>query len=116
MIVAGVGIHSCILGLFMLLTPRLVLRVFGFPEQSLFFPSQSGIFLLILGICYLWALVRPAFVDVILFSKALAVAFLVIHVGLLGAPPILWAAAGGDAGMLVAVAIIVRPHAKHLSG
>lgn len=52
-----IGIHSCALGILMLLAPRFMLRLWGFPApDSIFFPSQSGILLLILGICYLLAL------------------------------------------------------------
>jgi hypothetical protein len=78
----------------------------GFPPPvPLFFASQSGIFLLILGICYLLALVEPGFVKVILISKAFAVVFLVVHVGFFSAPPIIGAAAAGDAAMLAALSM-----------
>ena len=108
-----VGIHSCVLGLAMLLAPRLILATFGFaPSASIFFPSQSGIFLLILGVCYLRALVVPSFVWTILVSKALAVLFLLVHVAFLDAPPIIWAAAAGDAAMLAAVAVLLHRHGR----
>lgn len=99
-----VGLHSCVLGLLMLLAPRFTLGLMGYGDPGdLFFPSQSGIFLLILGVCYLLALREPALVTVILVSKAMAVAFLVAHAAFLGAPPVIAAAAAGDAGMLAAV-------------
>ena len=84
------------------------------PAIPSFFPSQSGLFLVILGACYLRALAEPGFVVTILLSKACAVGFLLVHVVFLGAPPIMWAAAAGDAGMLVAVGYLLRRHrAQH---
>ncbi len=106
-----VGIHSCLLGVAMLCAPRWTLQTVGFQEVGpLFFPSQSGVFLLIIGLCYLRALVEPSFVKTILVSKVLAVGFLLVHVVFFSAPPIIWAAAAGDTSMLVAVAALVRRH------
>lgn len=104
-----VGIHSCILGLAMLFGTRLMVETLGFAASvPIFFPSQSGIFMLILGLFYLRALADPAFVWTILVSKALAVVFLLVHVLFLAAPAIIWAAGAGDAAMLAAVAFMVR--------
>lgn len=109
-----IGLHSCCLGLLMLLAPGTMLKLLGFsPGIPVFFPSQSGIFLLILGGCYLWALVDPAFLWVILASKAAAVAFLVVHAVFFAAPPMIWAAAAGDGGMFtVLAAVMFREHRK----
>jgi hypothetical protein len=97
----------------MLFVPRLMLRTLGFGEQSsVFFPSQSGIFLLIIGVLYLRALAEPSFVKVIVLSKALAVLFLAFHALFLGVPPIIWAAGAGDAAMLVAVILALRRHQR----
>lgn len=97
-----IGVHSCILGILMLLAPRFMLGLLGFsPDTPIFFPSQSGIFLLILGICYLLALADASLLKVILISKAFAVVFLVAH-AVCSAPPTIWAAALGDAAMLAA--------------
>lgn len=86
----------------MLAAPALMARLFGFGDSvPVFFPSQSGIFLTVLGLCYLTALVEPSFVWTILVSKALAVVFLVVHVAFLSAPRIILGAAAGDAGMLL---------------
>ena len=106
-----VGTHSCLLGVLMLGAPRTVLGILGFPASvPLFFPSQSGIFLLVLGLCYLRATTRPSYVFVILLSKALAVPFLVVHAVFFAAPPIIWAAAAGDALMLAAVGLLLYRH------
>jgi hypothetical protein len=96
-----IGLHSVALGVVLLILPRFALGLLGFSDAiPIFFPSQSGIFLIILGACYLRALVDPTFVRIILFSKACAVGFLVAHAAFFGAPPIIWAAAGGDGAML----------------
>ena len=108
-----VGAHSCILGIAMLFVPRLMLATLGFPtDVPLFFPSQSGIFMLILGLCYLRALIEPSFVRTLLVSKAFAVAFLLVHVLFLSAHPIIWTAGAGDAAMLVAVLLMLRRHRR----
>lgn len=103
-LIGFIGIHSCVLGIVMLIAPHFMLRNFGFSETvPIFFPSQSGIFLLILGTCYLLALSEPTFVKVILISKAFAVVFLFAHAAFLSAPPIIWAMFAGDATMLIAL-------------
>lgn len=104
-----VGVHSCVLGAAMLLAPGYVLSMLGYaPAGPLFFPSQSGIFLVILGVCYLRALVEPSFVWTIVVSKGLAIAFLLTHLVFLSAPPIIWAAAAIDGAFFVATVILVR--------
>lgn len=103
-LIALIGLHSVVLGILMLFAPLIMMRVLGFPQVTpIFFPSQTGIFLLILGICYLFALTEPAFVKVILMSKAFAVPFLFVHAAFLSATPSIWAAGAGDAAMLVAL-------------
>ena len=100
-----IGAHSCILGLLMLFAPAFMLRLAGFTQPApLFFPAQSGIFLLIIGICYLLALTRSSFELVIPLSKSLAVLFLTAYGLFLSLPPLIWAANAGDALMLAAFA------------
>ncbi len=106
---ALIGAHSCLLGLAMLLAPRTMLGLLGFGEAGPpFFLSQSGIFLLILGICYLMAVTDPSMLKVILVSKAFAVLFLFAQAGFLGAPRIIWAAGAGDLAMLLALVAALR--------
>lgn len=96
-----IGIHSCALGTLMLFAPHLMLRILGFTQpMPVFFPSQSGVFLLILGVCYLLALSEPALVKIVLISKAFAVLFLLVHSVAFSAPPSVWAAGAGDTAML----------------
>ncbi len=106
---ALIGAHSCLLGVAMLVAPGTMLGLLGFGETGPpFFLSQSGIFLLILGVCYLMAVTDPAMVKVILLSKAFAVLFLFVHAGFLGAPRIIWAAGAGDLAMLLAMVAALR--------
>lgn len=96
----------------MLFAPRFMLWTFGFPQTiPVFFPSQSGIFLLISGVCYLLALFEPALVKVIIISKAFAVVFLFVHAAFLSSPPSIWAAWAGDTIMLTI--LIVALHRNH---
>lgn len=108
-----IGIHSCALGVVMLFAPRFMLQLFGFPEGvPAFFPSQSGVFLLIFGICYLFAMAEPELVKIIVISKAFAVVFLFIHAAFLMAPPAIWAAAFGDTAMLAAMCAALLRHRR----
>lgn len=109
LILTAVALHSLGLGALMLLVPTAMLRTSGFPApDSAFYPSQSGIFLVILGVCYALALFERPLLKVIVVSKALAVLFLGVHAACLGAPGIIWAAAAGDAAMLAAVLATTR--------
>ncbi len=113
-VIATVGLHSCLLGAAMLVAPLTFTRVIGFPEAgAAFFPSQAGIFLLTLGVCYLLALRDRAMTKVIVISKSFAVVFLVTHAVLPGGVPILWAAAAGDAGMLAVTVLALRKELEH---
>lgn len=97
----------------MLAVPRFVLATFGFPDSGdVFFPSQSGIFLLILGFCYLYAAAEPSYVWTIVLSKTMAVIFLFAHAAFLEAPPITWLALAGDASMLFGVGFLLRRHRR----
>lgn len=103
-----IGLHSVLLGAAMLFAPALMLRLLGFPlSTNPFFPSQSGIFLLILGTFYLRALIQPDYIALILFSKAAAVIFLVASALVRPTPPLIWAAALGDFSMLAAMTAVL---------
>jgi len=98
-----VGIHSLMLGIAMLVSPRGFSWFVGFPaSDTIFFPSQAGAFLIALGICYLLALRDRALVWTILVSKSVAVVFLFAHYLFFDAPPSVLAAGIGDLVMLVA--------------
>jgi hypothetical protein len=104
-----VAIHSCVLGSFLLVAPKFVSSIFGFETaENPFFASQAGLFLLILGVCYLLALKIPDLILVILISKGAAVLFLVFQALFLNAPPLTWAAAAADATMLGGLILALR--------
>ena len=110
-LIAVIGIHSTLLGIILLSAPRFMLQTFGFSATgSMFFPSQSGIFLLILGVCYLLALREPAYINVILISKAFAVSFLFAQAAFFSAPPSTWAMFAGDATMLLLLCAALIRH------
>ena len=116
-VVALIGVHSVLLGLAMLFFPMSFSKLVGFPPAaSSFFPSQSGAFLLALGICYLLALRDRALVWTILVSKTVAVLFLLTHALFLDAPPSVLAAGVGDFAMLSATLwamSVERPTTRH---
>ena len=108
-VIALIALHSMALGAGMMLFARPFLQAFGFPpEPSLFYPTQSGLFLLILGVCYALAVRDRALAPVIVVSKAGAVVFLFAEVLWGGAPPIIWGAGFGDLGMLVTVLALLK--------
>jgi hypothetical protein len=104
LVVAG---HSASLGLSLLLFPRWALQLVGWPyDGQVFWPSQAGLFLVILGIVYASAIrLRPA-IWLLIGSKASAVVFLLVGVVRLGAPQIaaLLGVADGLMGLAVALA------------
>jgi hypothetical protein len=76
--VAAVAMHSFALGTAMLFWPTWTLTTFGWPyDGPTFFPSQSGILLLLLGISYVGGIYHLPFVVFLVVSKACAVLFLV---------------------------------------
>lgn len=117
-IIIVVGAHSLILGVVMLFAPARALTLSGWPATgNLFFASQSGIFLIILGIAYLAALRHDVFVWLILGSKLAAVLFLFSHAIFGHAPSAVALAGAGDAGfaLLLGAAVILERRARQAS-
>ena len=110
-----VASHSLILGTAMLFAPREVLALVRWPQVvDLFFASQAGILLVILGFGYLAALWHEALVWLIVGSKLGAVLFL-FGQGFVGRAPFHVILAGvGDAclGLLIVAAVIVEARAR----
>jgi hypothetical protein len=108
-VLAVVATHSVVLGLAMLVWPLAVLSVFGWEfSETRFYPAQSGLFLLILGIVYATAIGRPAYVGIVVLSKAFAVAFLVAEALSGSCPPVVYLTAALDALMGIAVLLAWR--------
>jgi hypothetical protein len=110
-VVLLVSMHSLVLGMIMLLFPRSFPHIFGFPASSgIFWQSQSGIFLMVLGIVYFMAY-REAersrtLVKLLVLSKGLAVLFLLTHWLFLAAPDSIALAAVGDGVMGACVGVL----------
>ncbi len=114
-VISAVALHSFALGFAMLVRPAWTLALLGWDyEGPLFFPAQSGIFLLILGGAYLTAIWRRPFAWFLVASKAAAVAFLVSEWGLGGGPSMVLVAAFFDGlmGTGVAVAVLLASRAE----
>lgn len=116
-VVAAVALHSVLLGVLMLAMPLRLLALVGWSyEGSRFFPAQSGLFLLILGVVYAAAIWRRSLVPVIVMSKAMAVVFLVGETIAGQCPPIVYATAAGDATMAALVLWFATASARQLEG
>lgn len=108
------SLHSILLGAAIYLITDLLVGLQGLDlSGSLFYPRQSGVFLIILGVGYGLAAIDPegrqALVCLAIFSKALAVLFLFSEVLLFGAPSLIITAGVVDAvegGVLVILSLI----------
>ena len=115
-VVAG---HSLILGTALLFAPGEVLAFVQWPVVGdLFFVSQAGIFLIILGFAYLAALWHKVFVWLIVGSKLGAVRFLLGQSFFVEARFHLILAGIGDVclGLLVLIAVMVESGARSDKG
>jgi hypothetical protein len=112
-----VGVHSIVLGVAMLFAPIRFLSLARWPyppAHDPFFASQSGIFLIILGVAYLAALRHGVLVWLIVGSKLAAVLFLFGH-GLFGGAPfqvMLLGAADACLGLLVVAGVMAEQSAR----
>lgn len=105
-----IALHSLILGAGMLFQPARFLEFFGWDYQGpMFFPAQSGIFLVLLGGAYLAAIWHRGFIWFIITSKTAAVLFLLSQHFSLGpaAPPTVLVAAVFDGLMGASVTAIL---------
>jgi len=84
LVVAG---HSLALGLCLLSFPQWTLRAVGWEYAGeVFWPSQAGLFLIILGVAYATAVRWRPLVWLLIGSKACAIVFLSAHAFWLDAP------------------------------
>jgi uncharacterized membrane protein YwzB len=108
-VLAVVALHSIVLGVVMLAAPFWMLANFGWePAGTRFFPAQSGLFLLILGIVYAAAVRDHRLVWIVVLSKAMAVVFLVGEALGGSCPPVVYVTAAIDGLMGLAVALLWR--------
>src|SRR3989304_5903866 len=95
------SLESLGLGLVLSLYTRFFLEITGYgPQPDIFYPQQSGVFLLILGIGYGIAARDPdrhwGLVALAIISKGLAVIFLFYHVLVVQAPSLILLAGLSD--------------------
>ena len=84
------SLHSLLLGFTMLVFPSWFLTIMRWPyPERPFYPSQSGIFLIILCVAYFSALKYRGMVRFIIFSKMAAVAFLLALLFFVSAPSVI---------------------------
>jgi hypothetical protein len=106
-VVLAVAAHSIGLGLSLLFFPVWALRLVGWHYAgAVFWPSQAGLFLVILGAAYAWAVRLRPLVWLVIGSKACAVLFLGASIAWLGVPRIAALLGSADGLMGLAVALL----------
>jgi hypothetical protein len=107
LVVLGVAVHSIVLGLCLLCFPTWVLKLVGWEYTGeMFWPSQAGLFLIILGSAYAAALRYRPLIWLLIGSKGCAVVFLWAHVLFLGAPRLAGLLGTGDGLMGLVTAVL----------
>ena len=102
-VVVLVILHTLIVGAFLLAAPAFAARFGGWGEASpLFFPTQAGIFHVVLGVAYFIEYFKYKGVTILVSAKAMAVLFLGTWT-FLGAPWVVPFSALGDGLMGLAV-------------
>lgn len=107
-----VGIHSIVLGstIYLFTTPFYQF-FFSVDPDNFFFIKQAGVFLFLMGFFYL----LPVFdmerysptIHLIIFTKVIAVAFLLVNADLSLEPKMIYLAALGDAAMAFTIASLL---------
>jgi len=111
LIISLVGVHSVLLGLTIYFFTEFFYQVFfATPIENLFFVRQSGIFLFLIGLFYLYPLrnIKKYFriIKLVILSKTVAVIFLLWNGHLTTAPAMIYLAAFFD-GLMGAVLTVV---------
>lgn len=106
LIVLLVGMHSILLGLIIYFFTDFFYSVFfSASVENIFFVRQSGIFLFLAGLFYLYPLIDLKnlynLVLLVIFSKIVAVIFLVANAGYTAAPLMIYLAAFFDGLMAI---------------
>ena len=96
-----VGMHSILLGLIIYFFTNFFYRVFFAASiENIFFVRQSGIFLFLIGLFYLYPLFKLKnlynLILLVIISKAVAVIFLITNAQLTTAPEMIYLAAFFD--------------------
>ena len=107
----SVGMHSILLGLIIyFFTDFFYKIIFAATVENLFFVRQSGVFLFLAGFFYLYPLLNLSnlynLILLIIFSKIVAVIFLISNAGYTAAPVMIYLAAFFDGLMALVLAIV----------
>ena len=116
-----VGLHSIFLGLFIyFFTDIFYSRFFGATVENIFFVRQSGIFLFLAGFFYLFPLLNMKahyhLILLVVFSKAVAVYFLVANAHYTKSPAMIYLAAFFDGLMGAVLFFIYIMYRRYFSG
>ena len=108
-----VAAHSFFLGAFIYFFTEVFYSVFFAPElENIFFVRQSGLFLMLSALFYLYPLIdfsnNRGIVPLIIVSKCAAVIFLLTNARSTSAPTMLFLAALGDGTMALLLAFYYR--------
>ena len=117
LIVLLIGLHSLILGLAMAFQPMRTLQLFGWDYKGpMFFPTQTGVFLVLFGILFFAFLKYRNLIWFIVVIKGTAVLFLVSQKFILGSDVpctvLIAAIFDGLMGALVATILIWQTYTK----
>ena len=101
-----ISLHSILLGIFIYFFTEKFYNIFFFlSPENLFFVRQSGVFLFLLGVVYIFPLVRLDqriyLIKYIIFSKCIAIIFLLINAKVFLSPEAIYLAALGDGIMVI---------------
>jgi hypothetical protein len=111
LILSLVGAHSVLLGLSIYFFTEIFYKIFFAAKiENFFFVRQAGIFLFLIGLFYLYPLLNLKnlynLILLVIFSKTVAVLFLITNAQLTPAPAMIYLAAFFD-GLMGAVLTIV---------
>ena len=109
-VVLCVGVHSVVLGIIIyFFTGGFYRFLLGQPIADPFFVRQSGIFLFLAGLFYLFPLrnihIYHHLIILTIVSKVCAVVFLATNAHLTPSPPMIVLTAAGDGSMAIALSI-----------
>lgn len=107
-----VGVHSVLLGsTIYFFTVPFYQFFFSVEPSNFFFVKQAGVFLFLMGFFYLLPVLDmrryKLAIFLVVFSKVVAVAFLLINAGLTPSPAMIYLAALGDSVMAVTISILI---------
>jgi hypothetical protein len=107
LVILAVATHSVAVGLCLLCFPMWTLKIVGWAYNGeVFWPSQAGLFLMILGSGYAAAIRYRPLVWLLIGSKLSAIVFLLAHVVFLDAPRLVILLGAGDGMMGLGVAAL----------